>query len=126
MKTLILIRGLPGSGKSTLAKMLAPAKIDRHEADDYFMEQGEYRFDPSKLKSAHLSCQAHVAARLQSGASPVVVSNTFSEKWEMAPYLEMANDAGYSVQVVECQSNFGSIHNVPEATIKAMRKRWQH
>lgn len=126
MKTLIIIRGLPGSGKSTLAKMLAPNKLDRHEADDFFMENGEYKFDVSKLKSAHQSCQAHIAARLMSGTPIIVVSNTFSQKWEMEPYLRMAKDAGYSAQIVECQAEFGSIHNVPKEVVSSMRKRWQH
>jgi len=53
MKELILLRGLPGSGKSTLAKSLDGIHI---EADQFFMIDGEYRFDASKLKDAHNYC----------------------------------------------------------------------
>jgi len=54
MKELLLLRGLPGSGKSTLAKLLGGEHI---EADMYFMKDGEYHFDGSKLKIAHEWCR---------------------------------------------------------------------
>ncbi len=47
MKELFLLRGLPGSGKSTLAKSLSDSHI---EADMFFMKDGEYKFDGSKIK----------------------------------------------------------------------------
>ena len=47
---LILIRGLPGSGKSTLALRLMSSNgltcAQHFEADQYFMEDGEYNFTP--------------------------------------------------------------------------------
>jgi predicted kinase len=58
MKELFLLRGLPGSGKSTLAKSLGGMQI---EADKYFMDGDEYKFDPSKLKEAHAWCQNAVS-----------------------------------------------------------------
>jgi predicted kinase len=42
MKELILLRGLPGSGKSTLAKMICSQHV---EADKFYMQDGEYKFD---------------------------------------------------------------------------------
>ena len=45
MKTLILLRGLPGSGKSTLAKWICNQWF---EADMFFEQDGEYKFDASK------------------------------------------------------------------------------
>ena len=54
MKELFLLRGLPGSGKSTLAESLGNMNI---EADEYFMDGDEYKFDASKLKEAHAWCQ---------------------------------------------------------------------
>ena len=59
MKTLYLLRGLPGSGKSTLAKSIGGIHI---EADQYFMEDGEYKFDGSKIKLAHNYCQSQTRA----------------------------------------------------------------
>ena len=55
---LILLRGLPGAGKSTLAKMMSDS---HYEADMYFTnDEGEYHFDPLKLKQAHQWCQDQV------------------------------------------------------------------
>jgi energy-coupling factor transporter ATP-binding protein EcfA2 len=42
MKELLLLRGCSGSGKSTLAKSLGGV---HYEADMFFVEDGEYRFD---------------------------------------------------------------------------------
>lgn len=120
---LVLIRGLPGSGKSTLAKSLQGF---RHlEADQFFMgDDGVYRFDASKLKQAHQACLQQAELSLGCGYS-VVVSNTFSRKWEMQPYLDMAKRWSVTPQIVECHGNFGNVHNVPEETISQMKARWE-
>jgi len=47
MKVIYLLRAIPGSGKSTLAKTLGAVHF---EADMYFMEGNEYKFNPTKLK----------------------------------------------------------------------------
>ena len=123
MNTLYLVRGLPGSGKSTLAKKLAPASF---EADDFFTDgDGVYTFDPSGLKEAHNECQANVAHALAANEGDVAVANTFSEAWETEPYFDMALKHGYTVVIIECQTQFGSIHGVPEEAVDKMRKRWE-
>ena len=52
-KNLYLVRGVPGAGKSTFAKNLG---CTHFETDEFFMVDGEYKFDPSKLKEAHAWC----------------------------------------------------------------------
>jgi hypothetical protein len=37
----------------------------------------------------------------------VVVSNTFTEEWEMAPYLKMAEELDYRVQTVITEKRHG-------------------
>ena len=123
VKTLFLVRGLPGSGKSTLAKMLCPR--DAYEADDWFIDEGVYRFDPSQLHKAHHYCQTVVKNAMETAAPKIAVANTFSERWEMEPYFDMAEKRGYAVQIVECLGSFGSIHNVPESDVQKMRDRWE-
>ena len=46
-KILYLLRGVPGSGKSTVAQNIGGTHF---ETDKYFMVDGEYKFDPTKLK----------------------------------------------------------------------------
>ena len=125
-KTLILVRGVPGSGKSTLAKMLCP--IDNIcEADKYFMKNGSYQFDASKLKEAHAWCRSQVEARMQLGEDRIVVSITFSREWEMAAYFELAQTWGYIVMslIVENRHGAQNIHGVPEEHVDAMRQRFE-
>ena len=123
MYTLYLIRGLPGSGKSTLGKLLAGSHS--FEADDYFMDEGVYTFEPSKLPDAHALCKLHVFASMKKMIPEIAVCNTFSEQWEVDPYLEMLNEHPvYTAHVIECQNDFGSLHGVPDEAYKAMKDRW--
>jgi len=127
MKTLILLRGLPNSGKSTLARLLAPNS--KFEADDYFYDKNNiYRFDPTKLKQAHGKCQTNTRECMKLGLhETIVVSNTFTEEWEMSPYFTLAKDYGYRVQTVitEKRHDGDNGNNVPEETIKDMRERFE-
>ena len=94
MKQLFLLRGLPGSGKSTLAKTLG----GRHfEADMFFVKDGEYKFDVNYLKMAHEWCQTMVWGNMKDQTDTIVVSNTFTQEWEMKPYYEMAERFGDTV-----------------------------
>lgn len=128
--TLTIVRGLPGSGKTTLAHMLVTARraagawAELVEADDYFMRDGGYQFDPSQLPAAHMDCQHRTRQYLEMGAH-VYVANTFTKRWEYQWYLDVATELGLPVQVVEVHSNFGSVHNVPEETLTRMRNRWE-
>jgi len=124
---LTLIRGLPGSGKSTLAGIMIDAwggKILHYKADQYFKRTGEYLFDPDKLSHAHEWCKALTLKALTDGRE-VIVSNTFTTLKEMEPYIKMAWDTGTVLNVIECKGNFGSVHNVSDATMQKMRHRWQ-
>jgi predicted kinase len=129
MKTLILLRGLPGSGKSTLAKMLVGDKEYRHkEADMYFVDsEGNYKFEPSKIKDAHAWCQEEVDFLMRYEHSPVVVSNTFTQEWEMAVYNELAEKYGYRVHsiIVENRHNGVNEHDVPADKLEAMKNRFE-
>jgi hypothetical protein len=125
MKTLYIIRGLPGSGKSTLARILVGDFLYR-EADQFMVdEDGNYKFDPTKLGEAHKWCQDEIRKLMKEGIACIAVSNTFCQEWEMEPYLAAARRNMYSVQVLTCEGQFGSIHGVPTTTVKAMRLRWE-
>lgn len=123
--TLTLIRGLPGSGKSTLAKYLR----DKHasvniEADNYFLnDSNEYIFDKDKLHQAHKWCFG-MAETLLELKHDVTVSNTFTTIKELKPYFELAKQFNIVPNVILCQGNFGSVHNVPEETLIKMKNRF--
>ena len=91
MKELFLLRGVPGAGKTTLAKSIGGTHL---ESDMYFVDSitGEYIFNPNKLKDAHQWCQESVLSFMIAGESKIVVSNTFTQKWEMDPYYKIAKD----------------------------------
>jgi predicted kinase len=126
MRKLLLIRGLPGSGKSTMARQLAEELPAVHvEADMYFLDgQGKYVFRPEQLRSAHTWCQETTRAFLFSGAS-VVVSNTFTQRWELQPYLDMAEACSALLDIRVARGTFANIHNVPSDVIARMLDRWE-
>ena len=129
MKELFLLRGLPGSGKSTLAKQLVGDKDYCHkEADMYFVDrEGNYNFNPSQIKDAHKWCQDEIEFVMKYEHSRVVVSNTFTQEWEMTPYVDLANQYGYKVFtiIVENRHNGINEHGVPEDKLEQMRNRFE-
>ena len=121
MAKLLLIRGLPGSGKSTLAKEFVKLGYIHFEADMFFCSSGEYVYNREQLPLAHKWCfnSAKFALSLNQN---VVVSNTFSQLWELEEYRKLDAD----IQIIECQGEFGNIHNIPDITIERMIKRWEY
>lgn len=132
MKNLYIIRGLPGSGKSTIAKSLGkPWQI--FEADQFFMKNGKYEFDGSKLKDANDWCKRKVQYWMHpSLVKPlffrnIVISNTFTQEWEMRFYQIIAKKYGYRVHTIIVENRHGGVntHGVPEEKLEQMKERFQ-
>lgn len=123
-KVAYIVRGLPGSGKTTLALKLTSEDLI-FEADQFFMEDGEYKFDPSKLKDAHEWCQNRVRSAMKAGKSPLAISNTSVKAWEYAPYIEAAKENGYEVVEIVVKSNFQTDHKVPQQTLDRMKQNFE-
>ena len=123
-KHLFLLRGLPGAGKSTLAKSIGGAHF---EADMFFMENGEYKFDATKLKDAHNWCRHSVMDTMKAGKPKVIVSNTFTQEWEMDAYYLLAKELGYTVfsLIVENRHDGVNEHGVPQEALDRMKNRFE-
>lgn len=141
MKELFLLRGLPGCGKSTLAKSLAGGTgSDYFEADQFFVDsEGNYNFDASKLRLAHQWCKEQVEFAMTKGhknflpihgphpLARIVVSNTFTQEWEMQAYYDLANRYGYRVYSLIVENRHGGVneHGVPDETLDKMESRFE-
>lgn len=128
-KVLYLLRGLPGAGKSTLAKSIGAIYF---EADMFFMEGNEYKFNPLKLKDAHAWCQNQVRISMKNangGMTPtrIAVANTFTQEWEMESYYKMAEEFGFTVFSMIVENRHGGVntHNVPEDVLESMKNRFE-
>jgi predicted kinase len=128
---MILIRGVSGAGKSTHAQTLIAKGFEVFEADQYFMQGGEYRFDPSKLSQAHQDCQSRVENALKRQCN-VAIANTFTETREASPYVEMGCRYGYNIEVVDLGTSglsaeelaYRNVHAVPLKAIQAQIDRY--
>lgn len=129
MKQLILLRGIPGAGKSTFAKSIGGVHI---EADQFFMMNGKYNFDITKIKLAHKYCQNQTEAWMKTDGTQVnndkiVVSNTFTQEWEMEPYFKLAEKYGYRTFSLIVENRHGGVneHDVPEDKLELMKTRFE-
>jgi predicted kinase len=137
---------LPGSGKSTLAKSLQDTLIKEgglslidaviYSTDDFFTQNddGKYIFNSSLLYHAHKWNKQRVSDAMNRGVLNIIVDNTNTVAKEAKSYVDMANDHGYNVVVVEANTSWAkdsfelhqrNTHGVPLETIKKMLARFE-
>ena len=124
-KILYLIRGISGAGKSSLAKSLGGKHV---EADMYHLdENGNYNWKPVDVKKAHEWCQSIMGGWMSDGEEKIVVSNTFTQEWEMKPYFDLAEKNSYKVFSIIVENRHGgkNVHNVPQETLEKMKNRFE-
>jgi predicted kinase len=130
---LFLVRGLPGSGKSTFASHIWN-EYAVCEADKFFYDkEGNYYFDPSKIKDAHAWCKNEVETRMKDHQlnpqyyPEIAVSNTFTQEWEMKDYYDLAEKYEYKVVslIVENRHSGKNVHGVPEDKLEIMKNRFE-
>lgn len=129
-KKLYIIRGVSGSGKTTLAKSIWCDLVNcRHfEADMFFIkDDGSYVYEPDRIKDAHQWCQLAVEQAMRSSArvGSIIVSNTFTRKWEYEHYLRLADRYGFDVEIIVCRGEYQNTHGVPDHIVQAMRDRFE-
>ena len=138
MKYLMILRGCQGSGKSTYAKKLTEKFKSLFKssavicsADDYFMVNGVYNFNASKLGHAHSDCYDKVTRAMAAEVKLIVLDNTNVKTGDYKNYLKAAETYGYQVRykVFDALDDESietyikrNVHNVPADTIKRMAK----
>jgi predicted kinase len=122
MNKLVLVRGLPGSGKSTFAKSMPD--FLHVEADMYFCKDGEYKFDPKLLADAHAWCRLITEDALHKKLD-VIVTNTFTQFWEIRSYLDIASLYGIIPFIITVHNQFQNVHGVPEEKLEIMYNRFE-
>lgn len=136
IREVVILRGYPGAGKSTYVKN--NFKEDTTvvcSADHFFMKNGEYKFDPSKLSEAHAaSLRKFIDVINHPTDTPqtLVVDNTNTSVLELSPYLMVAKAYNLKIRLVKlvCKNGYKeaagrNIHGVPEKTVKRMEETFQ-
>jgi len=105
-KQIIILRGLPGSGKSTFAIELLKehginSELDKYICctDDFFYNDGIYKFIPQKLSEYHSKNLCKFIHRLKSNLPIVICDNTNIKKWEYKAYEEIGMCFGYDIKI---------------------------
>jgi len=98
----IILRGGSGAGKSTWIKKYHHSNTVVFSADTFFMVNGEYLFDVTKLGEAHATCLRSFIAFCQNPPAEVptvIVDNTNTTVAEFAPYAQVAQVYGHELQL---------------------------
>lgn len=135
-KIFYIMRGCAGSGKSTLAKQLAGNTGEIFASDDFFMEDGKYNFNASKLGTAHQWNYNRIRNAIDRGVSPVIADNTNVTHFDLKslkPLVEYAIKNGYAPRIEETKTPWAfdadelfkrNTHGVPLETIQKKIQQW--
>jgi predicted kinase len=129
MKTVTILRGISGAGKSTYTRENFP-NATVCSADNFFMQNGVYNWDASKLGRAHDWCLNTFNEALRRNDSSIVVDNTNTKLREFKRYRDEALMYGYEVNVVRLVVDPAiaaarNLHGVPADKVQAMQDRFQ-
>ena len=106
--TVYILRGVSGSGKSSITRTIiqslsspsssgtastADTNINHLvtvcSADNYFMIDGVYHMDLSKIKDAHAWCEQQFLQALESCIPIIILDNTNTQLWNYSKYEEI-------------------------------------
>jgi len=139
MKRLIIMQGHSGSGKSTLIDDLVQGTLKEKSivlsTDNYFMEDGEYKFDESKLKRYHhktwLECANIMRNAYQYDDNGEIIKpfdwvewlwldNTNCKDEDVQKYINCARLYGYQVSFFRVDGDFES--KAPSHIVKQQKE----
>jgi len=125
MGKVVITQAVPGAGKSTFTEKHWPGAMVV-SADHFFMVDGEYKFDPTKISDAHAECLRKFTEKVSTDyTGTVVVDNTNIHLWEMAPYVALANAYGWDVEIHSFKVHASiagprNSHGVPQEVVERM------
>lgn len=149
-KTVVILRGIPGSGKSTKAKELKQyyynqgkevglfsrddfrkcvlGRINKGSKEDLEELYQQSFVDQHQNEMIKDTFYERVIDSLDSNKDVLIYDMTNISKEDCFfwfEYVTYAKGKGDDVQIVECEGNFKSMHNVPEKIMDDYRKKWE-
>jgi predicted kinase len=129
MLSVLILCGPSGGGKSTFAQIAAhlPGTLVV-SADDHFMRDGKYCFNPAELGIAHGKCLRLYAEELfyrtvRKEGGTVIVDNTNLSLVELAPYVSLAKAYKIEPEVLVFRHKFMNVHEVSGDMVANMHLR---
>ncbi len=116
MNIVYIMRGPSGSGKSTVADKLKGEKGVIHSTDNYFVVDGKYQFDFTKLQEYHARNLNAFCESLEKGVEVVICDNTNIKREHYQPYVNASRRAGYLFAFVV----------MPKVSVEVATKRSRH
>ncbi len=126
----IILRGIAGAGKDTWIRNLVKTTektLEVCSADDYQMILGKYCYIKENQKEAHRQCFLKFLKFAEHPGNQrdldfLIVNNTNTTVWEIAPYYRVAEAFDLPVKIVRihCELVTGfrrNQHNVPAETV---------
>jgi predicted kinase len=134
MGKVIVMVGVSGTGKSTHASKLTQenwGNVRVLSTDNYYMRDGQYVYDPSKISEAHAWCFREFLGALSDQVGLVIIDNTSLTQREISPYALGAAAFGYELEIVILRSRNPRIgsrntHGVPVAEQQNQLKRLEN
>jgi hypothetical protein len=121
-RTLYLIRGIAGTGKTTLAEALTPWHCAADMMPGLYTKDG---YNQHLQGRSHEWCRDVIERWMEQGKRKIAVHNTFVLNKYIETYGNLAFMHGYRFQVIHCEGEHGSTHDVPEEIMQRWRKTWE-
>jgi len=125
-RRLIIMQGHSGSGKSTFVNSFAKDTDSIISTDDYFMNNGEYEFDESKLEDYHMKALTKCINAMQDATRnnerdcTIWLDNTNCKTDDVKPYLPFAKFNKFQVIYIRMNGNFES--KAPVEVVEQQKK----
>jgi len=130
-KIVVIMRGVPGSGLSTVANGIVGINGVVHSTDSFFMRNGKYVFDGSRLNEYHQANFEAFVRSIQDGKQRIIIDNTNIKLGNFRGYVLKAKANGY--EVVEVRIPFPdpevaaarNVQGIPLYAIQRMMQQFE-